>query len=346
MTENKLQIKSTVFLVLVIILGIVIFFRATGSGGSTIKYSEYLMGTMVEVTLYDVTSEGGAELSEKAFSEIRRLEELFSSYKDTSEVSLINKAKKDEPIKLSEEVFFVLEKAMEIAHISHGIFDPTIGVMKDIWSFSGEEKKLPTKVELDKALELVDYRLLNLNRENSTVTKLEDGVLINLGGIAKGYIVGMAMEELKTAGLMTATIKAGGDLFILNETGEPIKVGVKHPRPMEDNPGELYGVITVHYSGAVTTSGDYERYFTGVDGKRYHHIIDTRTGYPATASQSATVFSPNPLIADVMSTTLFILGPKEGFRFLEIINDAEALIIDSNGKGFTSTGMKKIFKPA
>lgn len=345
MNKNNLQIKSTVFLVVVIILGAVIFFRSTDRG-STIKYSEYLMGTMVEVTLYDITDEGGTMLSEKAFSEIRRLEELFSSYKETSEVSKVNSAKTNEAVKLSEEVFFVLEKSMEIAHISHGIFDPTIGIMKDIWSFSGEEKELPTKEKLDEALKLVDYKLLRLDRENQTVTKLADGVLINLGGIAKGYIVGMAIDTLKEAGLMTATIKAGGDLFILNETGDPIKVGVRHPRPSEDDPNELYGTVTVHYSGAVTTSGDYERYFTGPDGTRYHHIIDTRTGYPATNSQSATVFSPNPLIADVMSTTLFILGPTEGFRFLEIINDAEALIIDSNGDGFTSTGMKKIFKPA
>lgn len=304
----------------------------------SVTFSRSLMGTLVQVTLMDGDETGYEPAAEAAFAEIARLEKLLSSYDPASDVSLISKAAGDRAVKVAPEVVEVVVRALEISRLSSGAFDPTVGALARAWGYSGEKGFVPSKEEVAKLLPLVDYTSVVVDETDSTVMLKKKGMVLNLGGVAKGYIVGKAIAALKARGMRRGIIHAGGDMTVFqsnggNNGGEPFVIGIQHPREKK-----LLGELLIT-NGAVATSGDYERFFMK-DGVRYHHILDPETGFPARRSRSATVTSIDPTQADALSTAAFVMGPSAGLAMIEKIEGAQALIVDTDGNIFTSSGFK------
>ncbi len=299
----------------------------------SVTYTKMLMGTVVEVTVMDAGSSMPDEAAQAAFDEIRRLEKILSSYDPKSDVSRVSSSGAA-MVKVSPEVIEVTEEALRVARLSNGAFDPTIGALKTVWGYSGELGVVPSKEEVKKYLPLVDYRKVVVDEEGSSMGLKEGGMVLNLGGIAKGYIVKRAVEALKRSGVKRGIIHAGGDMTVF-QTGssEPFTVGVQNPREKK-----LLGSVRL-LNGAVATSGDYERYFIK-DGVRYHHILDPATGFPANRSTSVTIIAEDPTTADALSTAVFVMGPIKGMELVEGLDKVEAVIVDSNGKVTVSKGLK------
>lgn len=301
----------------------------------SIVYSRVLMGTTVEITLWGGDEKVLDRAAGAAFTEIARLEDIFSSYRPGSDVSRVSRNAGKGPVEVSPEVVEVVQTALRISEISGGAFDPTVGALAGLWGWSGESGVAPPVEEVEGLLPLVDYRKVSVDRAKNTVELEEPGMVLNLGGVAKGYIVSKAIEKLKAGGAERGIIKAGGDLAVFQTRGRrPFVIGIKHPR----EEASLMGRVEV-VSGAVTTSGDYERYFIE-DGVRYHHILDPSTGYPARGTMSVTVVAEEPVLADALSTAVFVMGSKEGLGVIEGFSGVEAVVVDSDGTVHTSTGFR------
>lgn len=302
-------------------------------GDRSVVYGRNLMGTMVEFTLAGGDRESFDAAAEAGFREISRLERLLSSYDPESDVSRVNAAAGEGPVEVSPEVAEVVSTALEISRLTGGAFDPTVGSLAGAWGWSGEKGVVPAPEELEPLLARVDYRKVELDPGASTVALAEEGMALNLGGVAKGYIVGRAIEALKEKGVTRGIVKAGGDMTVFDTAGGgPFIIGIRHPREGD----ALMGTVSVA-TGAVTTSGDYERFFMK-DGVRYHHILDPSTGYPAEGTRSVTIVSEDPAWADALSTGVFVMGPREGMELVEGLDGVEAVIVNSTGKVTRSSG--------
>lgn len=278
--------------------------------------SDFLLDTYVSVTVY----EGPSDAAKVALLETERIHKTFSAYLLESEVAKINRAEKNTPVFVTEECISLLQKALELSFVTEGNFDLTIKPVMDLWSFS-ENPKVPEKAELSKVLPAVNYRNLSVDAENHTVTKEEDGMQIDLGGIAKGYASMRAAEVLLSSGVTSAVLDFGGNVVTIGERPlrlwDRIKNGTK-TKPFIvgiQSPGETRGAmaetVTIGSSPcAVVTSGGYERNFTK-NGQTYHHIINPKTGMqPENGILSVTVVSSDATTADALSTALFVSGPS------------------------------------
>lgn len=333
MFNSKFKLSLLTLPITIIALVIISFYIEPTPERTT--YSRLLMGTVVEITVDDHKSEDIDATVEAAFSEIAALEKIFSSYKLESDVSRITLGAGKGPVTVAPEVVTVVEKALEISRASRGAFDPTFGPLTKLWSFNGEVGRVPTVDEVEPLRALVDYRLVIVDAEASTIELKKMGMSINLGGVAKGFIVGRSMELLKKGGVKRAIIKAGGDMFLIREREtRPFYIGVKDPR----EEGRLVAKLEVK-SGAVATSGDYERFFIK-DETRYHHILDPSTGFPARRSRSVTILSRDSTLADALSTAVFILGPEYGLKMVEETDGVEAFIVGSTGTVSFSSGLE------
>ncbi len=303
-----------------------------------VSVDKYLMGTLVEATVvhHDV-----AEARRKlvnAFDEIRRIEDLMSVHKKSSALSAVNRDAAVQPVQVDGELFGILDRSIRYCEESDGLFDVTIGPLSALWGFNADAAvAVPKQNLIDAARQLVGCGMLILDAEEMTVFFARSGVAVDLGGIAKGYAVDRAAASLRAAGIDNFLINAGGDLFVSGEksAGVPWRVGIKHPR----RPGSLAFMLNV-VNEAVVTSGDYER-FVEIDGVRYHHILNPRTGFPATGMQSVTVAADSAERADVIATVLFISGNVSNFNlgdfeFVQIAGDGSSQISDtmSRREGF------------
>ncbi|MBI5970156.1 MAG: FAD:protein FMN transferase [Deltaproteobacteria bacterium] len=303
----------------------------------SVTHARMLMGTLVEVTLIDGDRNGFDHAAQKAFAEIKRLEAIFSSYMPESDATRVSEAAGKTPVKVSPEFIEALKTALKVSELSDGAFDPTVGALGKLWGYSGEKRLVPSKEEIKKILPLVDYKKAAVDEKNSTVFLKTKGMTINLGGVAKGYIVSKAVEVLKKNGVTEGIIKAGGDMVAFRTsaaTKDPFKIGIQHPREK----GKLLGVAHVT-NGAVSTSGDYERFFM-IEGKRLHHILDPKTGFPADKSMSVTIIGPDATEADALSTAIFVMGPEAGMELIEKLDGYEGVIVDAEGRVKTSKGFK------
>ena len=228
----------------------------------------------------------------------------------------------------------VIEKSQWIANASGGLFDISFDAMHGLWKFDeGAEERIPKKDVLEKARKLIDYRQIEVDHDKSTVKLDKAGMRINLGGIAKGYAVDKAAAILDKAKIKSFYVQAGGDLFTRGKKpdGTDWQTGIRDPRGGEK---DFFALVPVS-DHAFSTAGDYERSYI-VDGKRYHHIIDPRTGYPATASRSVTIWAPTALLADEIDDAVFILGPTEGLELVESIDGVGAVIVDAKNNLWVS----------
>ncbi len=291
-----------------------------------------LMGTEVSVYLWSDDPEAGRQALEEVFNEASRIDRLMSTYKDASEISKINREAAERAIEASKEMFTLLRRAIEISELTEGAFDITYDSVGQHYDF--RERQRPDDNTVASEVENIDYRLLVLDEDTLTVYFAQPGVRINLGGIAKGYVVERGVEILRSRGIEHAAVTAGGDTRLLGDRrGRPFMVGIRDPR----KEGEVAIRVPLE-NEAISTSGDYERFFDE-DGVRYHHIISPATGAPAAGVHSATVFGPDAVITDALSTSVFVMGVERGLNLIGTLADYESIVIDAAGKVYYSDGL-------
>ena len=324
--------------------------RGAETGPKRVALDDTAMGTTVSIATFTTPAMGEEEIRpklQKALDEIRRLQALMTTWSEDSEVSKINAAAGKSAIAVGPETFAVIQKSLWIGKASEGVFDITFEAMKGLWKFDdGASDKIPSKDAIDKARALIDYRRILVEEKARTVKLDRAGMRMNLGGIAKGFAIDAAARVLVAEGITSFFAQAGGDLYIAGKKpdGSRFKVGVRDPRSA--SPNDFFALIEVE-DHAFSTAGDYERAFVK-DGKRYHHIIDPRTGYPATASRSVTVWAKDALTADAIDDAVFILGPEKGLALVESIDDCGAVIVDASNKVWISKrleGKVKVLRP-
>ena len=291
-----------------------------------------MMGTEVSIHLWSDDPEAGREALEEVFQEAARIDRLMSTYKDKSEISKINRDAAQGEVAAGSELFGLIQRSLDISVLTRGAFDITYDSVGQYYDFRSGQR--PDRETVESERQHIDYRLVKLDQVRSTVHFLEPGVRINLGGIAKGYVVERGIDILRGRGVQNAIVTAGGDSRLLGDRrGRPWMVGIRDPR----KDGEV--AISVPLADeAISTSGDYERYFEE-GGVRYHHIIQPSTGEPASGVRSATVFGPDAVITDALSTSVFVMGVERGLTLIGSLPDYESIVIDDEGRVFYSDGL-------
>ena len=293
-----------------------------------------MMGTEVSVYLWSDDPEAGPAILESVFQEAARIDRLMSTYKDDSEISKINRKAAEVAVVSGQELYRLISRSLEISVLTEGAFDITYESVGQHYDFREHQRPDDSTVETE--LENINYRYVQLDDSTQTVRYKRDGVRINLGGIAKGYVVERGISILRAKGIENAIVTAGGDSRLLGDRrGRPWMVGIRDPR----KDGEVAISVPLQ-DEAISTSGDYERYFDE-DGVRYHHIIHPGTGTPASGVHSATVFGPDAVTTDALSTSVFVMGVDKGLRMIASLPDYESIVIDAEGRVFYSDGLQQ-----
>jgi len=313
--------------------------RAPGFDPKKVTLDDKAMGTHVVITTYTTPKLDEAAIKgklDKALAEIRRLEKLMTTWREDSEISQVNKAAGDKKGTIvGPETFEVIEKSLWVAGKSEGVFDISFEAMRDLWRFDENKvEEIPSRADIDKARALIDWHKIEVDKKARTVRLAKPGMRISLGGIAKGYAVDAASKVLSSEGIASFYVQAGGDLYVRGRKpdGSPYRVGVRDPRG--NGPNDYFAMIDVT-DHAFSTAGDYERAFVK-EGKRWHHIIDPRTGYPARESRSVTVWAKDAFTADGIDDAIFILGPDKGLALCEEQEDCGAVVVDAKNKVWVS----------
>ena len=295
--------------------------------------SRPLMGTEVSVWLWHENETEGRALVAAAFSEVERINALMSTYIEDSLISEVNRDAAERPVPAGDELFPLVQRALDISLLTRGAFDITYDSIGQHYDF--RERKRPDEATFEIERARIDYRLVELDEDGNTIRFLKEGVRINLGGIAKGYAVERGAAILEAGGVRHGIVTAGGDSQLIGDRrGRPWMIGIRDPR--ED--GQV--AISIPLEGeAISTSGDYERYFDE-DGIRYHHIISPESGTPAAGVHSATVFGPDAVMTDALSTSVFVMGVDEGLKLIACLPDYESIVIDAGGKIYYSNGLE------
>jgi thiamine biosynthesis lipoprotein len=294
------------------------------------------MGTLWTIDVVDHGRPGEARAAvERAFDEIGRIEALMSEWLPGSPVSKINAAAGQHPVEIPGELSALLRRALDYSAQTEGAFDVTWRAMAGIWRFD-DGFTVPTPEKVEQKRRHVDYRALRV--DGNTAFLARSGMALGLGGIAKGYAVDRAAQVLQASGFPDSLVAGAGDLLASGtKGGAPWRLGVQDPRRER---GVLLGTLPLS-GAAISTSGDYER-FRIVDGVRYHHIIDPRTGWPARECISVSVVAPAAEQSDVLATAIFVLGPEKGLALAQAAN-VDVLIIDARGRR-QATGVYAAFK--
>jgi thiamine biosynthesis lipoprotein len=286
------------------------------------------MGTLLHFIAYARDAATGEAAFDAAIAEMQRLEAVLSEWQATSDVGRVNAGAGDW-VAVGPDALHVIERGLWAGKISGGAFDITFQVMHGLWNFgtaADRQPRVPDAREVARRRALIDYRTVELDRSASKV-RIPKGKSIGLGGIAKGFIVDRAVGVLRQAGLTSFLVQAGGDLYGAGRKpdGSPWVSGVRDPRGADDNAFFAQLELEDH---AFSTAGDYARSYV-LDGRRYHHIIDPHTGYPATRSRSVTIWAPDALTADAVDDAVFIMGPEKGLALVESLDGVGAVIVDA-----------------
>jgi thiamine biosynthesis lipoprotein len=298
------------------------------------RVTDGIMGTRITVELWADDKDKADRAIDAVLDSMRHVDETMSTYKPTSEVSLVNAKAADGPVPITKELFDLLTTAKEYSVITEGAFDITYASVGYMYDFRKHVR--PSEGQIEKALPAVDYRHVLLDPEKQTVQFSQKGVRIDLGGIAKGYSVDRGIDVLKSLGITRAYVSAGGDSRIIGDRfGKPWIVGIRDPTKGE---GAVISRIPL-VDAAISTSGDYERYFEE-DGVRYHHIIDPHTGHSASLVRSTTIIGPYATRTDGLSKTAFVLGPEKAMEIYNRIDDIDAIIVKLDGTVIHSKGLE------
>jgi len=293
---------------------------------------EAIMGTRVAVELWSEDATLAARAMEAVIAEMRRTDALMSTYKPESQLSAVNAHAFERPVTVDPEIIEVVARSFDFSRMSGGAFDVTYASVGYLYDYRAHQR--PSGEQVAAALPTIDYRQVQVDRERNTIRFLRKGVRIDLGGIAKGYAVDRSIDRLRDLGIEHAMVNAGGDTRLLGDRrGKPWIVGVRDPR----NEGRMVTRLPLE-NEAISTSGDYERYFEE-DGVRYHHILVPGTGDVARAVRSATIIGPDATLTDGLSTTVFVLGVERGMELVSRLPGVEAVIVDKDGRIFYSDGL-------
>jgi thiamine biosynthesis lipoprotein len=291
-----------------------------------------IMGTRIAVELWSEDPELAQRAMDAVIAEMRRTDELMSTYKPDSQLSQVNAHAFERPVQVDADIIAVVERGLEMSRLSGGAFDLTYASVGYLYDYRAHQR--PTGQQIEAALPGVDYRQVQVDRNARTIRFLRQGVRIDVGGIAKGYAVDRSIERLRDLGIRHAMVTAGGDTGLLGDRrGKPWVVGIRDPR----NEGRMVTRLPLA-DEAISTSGDYERYFEE-DGVRYHHILVPGTGKPARTVRSATVLGPNATLTDGLSTSVFVLGVERGMQLIARLPGVEAVIVDAEGRVYYSDGL-------
>ncbi|MFQ5597582.1 MAG: FAD:protein FMN transferase [Nitrospiria bacterium] len=314
--------------------------EGVGKTGQLVSRERALMGTQVIVKVFGTDAERIDEAIEAAFAEVVRLEQFMSSFIPESELSKINRYAGEAPVTVSRELFELIRNSISFSERTAGAFDISFASVGKLWSF--RRRIVPSAEAVAARLPFVDYRNIRLDARRSAVFLPHGSMEIGLGGIGKGYAMDRAIRVLEDFGIKNAVVMAGGDMLIRGKKGDtPWRVGLRNP----NHQNEILAVLPLE-NQAISTSGDYERFFIK-DGIRYHHILDTRTGFPADQSRSVSILAQDATTSDALSTSVFVLGPQKGMALIEALEGVEGIIIGPRGKVHLSSGLRTIdSKPA
>ena len=305
-------------------MAIALLLQSTPVAAEWHSSTEAIMGTRVHAEIWNEDAQAAQGALAAVMTEMRRIDELMSPYKNDSELSRLNQSGYAQPTTVSRELFELLQRSNQISELSDGAFDITYASAGRFYDY--REGKKPSDAQLAKTIRAIDYGHLQLDASRYTVRYTHEGVYVDLGGIAKGYAVDRCIELLLARGINQAMVSAGGDSRILGDRlGQPWSVGIKDPRS-----DAMIAVLPLENT-AVSTSGDYERFFIE-DGVRYHHIIDPGTGESSYASRSVTVLGSEATFTDALATSVFILGVSKGLALINRLSGIDAVIIDDDGK--------------
>lgn len=296
-----------------------------------------LMGNRFEITVVEKNPERAKEHIAAAVEEIRRIESLLTTYTEESQTALVNRFAGIKPVKVDREMFDLIQRSKRISEITQGAFDLTYGsIDKRLWNFDQQMTSLPDPATAKEMVRLINYRNILLDEKKGTVFLKEKGMRIGFGGIGKGYAAEMARAVLQQRGVKSGVVNAAGDLTVWGHQPDdkPWTIGIADPASARQ-PFSYLELTNM----SVATSGNYEKYVL-IDGKRYSHTIDPKTGLPVHGIKSVTIISPNAEIADAMATPVMIMGVKVGLDLINQIRGLRCIIIDEENRLFTSNNIK------
>ncbi|MCX8128999.1 MAG: FAD:protein FMN transferase [Clostridia bacterium] len=336
-TRNKIsgKVSKTVLILSMLLFG---FSACSSKSMEPVEHQDYLMGTVISQKVYGEEAQKAIDRVSERMLEIEKRMTINAPGSETDKLN-INAGKSD--VKLTPDVIYVLNTAKKFGRLSDGAFDVTVGPLVKAWGIFTDNERIPADGEINRLIKLVGYNEINADEKNNIAGLSRQGQVVDLGGIAKGYAGDEAIRIYKEFGIGTAYINLGGNVIVMGKKpdGTEWRVGVQDPRAKN---GEIIGVIKTT-DKAVVSSGDYERFFIR-DNKRYHHILDPRTGYPAESGLiGTTIVADLSIEADALSTATFVLGLEKGMKLIESLNGVDAIFITKEKKVFVTSGLKDKF---
>jgi thiamine biosynthesis lipoprotein len=296
----------------------------TGCSGPVPSRSEFVLGTVCAVNLYE---QGTQKVYREIFDRLRKIENLMSANLEDSDLGMVNDAAGIKAVEVHPDTLRVLKRAVYFAELSGGAFDPTVGPLVNLWGIGTDAERIPAEEEIAAVLPLIDWRDIRIDEDAGTVFLARRGMRLDLGAIAKGYAADEAAKIIRAAHLTRALIDLGGNIIVLGarRDGSPWRVGIQNPL---EGRGAYFGIAKVE-DKTLVTSGVYERFFEDpVSGRKYHHILSTRDGYPVDRGLlSVTIIGESSIDADALSTSLFALGFEAGLALVESQANTEAIFV-------------------
>lgn len=333
--KNTKKILIAALITIIIFIGIYSVFNKKMMNEKT----GFFLGTIVQIKFLEPQPE---EVFDEAFDLIEDIENKMSINIEDSEVIRINNNAGKAYVKVSPETYYVIERGKYYSELSNGNFDISVGPLVQLWGIGSEGAKVPTQEEIDESLEKIDYNNILLNDSEKSVMLAEEGMVMDLGGIAKGYAADVVANYLKSKGYNNAIIDLGGNVLTLGGKNETEKWNIGIQNPFQER-NKYLGILNVK-DKTIVTSGVYERVLVE-NGKRYHHILNPFTGYPVENSlKSVTIVSDSSIDADGLSTTVFALGVEEGAKLVEELDGIDAIFVDNGKYVYITQGLKDSFK--
>lgn len=331
--------KKLIIMIMAMILSVLSIGCTKQQVSSQIERTEVIMGTVVKITLY----EGGSkEILDKAFERIAEIESLVSINKEGTEIEELNKNAGINGVKVSDTSYDIIEKALYYSEMSNGGYDLTIGPLVKLWGIGMPNAKVPTQVEIDETIKKIDYSKVKINPNTKEVFLSEEGLMIDLGSIAKGYTADEVVKLLREEGVEQAIVDLGGNIYAmgLKDGDTNWKIGIQSPF---NDRGNTVGSVEVS-DKTVVTSGVYER-FVEKDGVKYHHILNPDTGYPyETEIAGVSIIADKSIDADALSTLIFTKGLDEGLDMVEKLDKIDAVFITNKKEVYITEGLRGNFE--
>lgn len=322
----------------IIFFVLIIIFSSGKFESNEVTKSGYVLGTLINLKAYGKKAEMAIA---ESIERLNNIDDKMSAFKENSEISRINFMAGVSAESVSDDTYLVVEKAIEYSKILEGTFDPTIRPLVKLWSIGNKGEKIPDEAEIQATIKLVDYKDVLLDESSSSIMLKHKKQALDIGGIAKGFAADEVRNIFLKHNIKSALIDLGGNIFALGKKQDntPWRVGIQNPFEPR---GEFIGILNV-INKSIVTSGNYERYFIK-DEKRFHHIIDPKTGYPSESKIiSATIISDNSIDGDGLSTGVYIIGVEKALRIIEEIKGIDAILVTEDKNVYMTSGIREIF---